>query len=169
MESRFPEEWYEPDFWDPELLLERRQVPSRGQSPRTENLDELPIEGAAWLKGISVQEEESERRLRTLPVEIEAWTRDVSIQDVKRSRRTGNRPTQVRPQAETPSLRSSSSIGAKDDYLTTAEAAKEVRVHQKTIERACRNGNLRSSKAGNRWRITRTALRKWLDEGRPKY
>lgn len=48
---------------------------------------------------------------------------------------------------------------------TTAEAAEETGISKKTVERACKAGEIRAAKVARMWRITGQALLDWLTGG----
>lgn len=50
------------------------------------------------------------------------------------------------------------------EWLTSAEAAELVRVHPKTIERACRRGALEAVRPGRGWIVNRRSLLKVWEE-----
>lgn len=49
------------------------------------------------------------------------------------------------------------------DWLTPAEASAMVGLHVKTIERACRRGDIAAERVGGRWIIWRMSLLSALD------
>lgn len=52
------------------------------------------------------------------------------------------------------------------EILTLAEAAKTVRLCEKTLVRAIKRGDLVASKLGGRWRIRRSELEAWFESRR---
>lgn len=49
------------------------------------------------------------------------------------------------------------------EVLTTAEAAKLIRVHPNTLALAAKQGRVPGRKLGDRWMFRRSTLLKWLD------
>lgn len=49
-------------------------------------------------------------------------------------------------------------------FLTVSEVAKLLQVHQRTVLRNIQNNKLRAVKIGRAFRITSTALQKFVDE-----
>jgi excisionase family DNA binding protein len=51
------------------------------------------------------------------------------------------------------------------DVLTLAEAAELLRVDEKTVAAMADSGELPARKLGDEWRLTRSAVLRWLEEG----
>ena len=48
--------------------------------------------------------------------------------------------------------------------MTVREVAKYLRMHEMTIYRMARQGEIPAYKVGNRWRFNRERIEEWLDE-----
>jgi excisionase family DNA binding protein len=53
------------------------------------------------------------------------------------------------------------------DLLTVNEAAKTVKMHPDTIRRFIREGKLKASRVGGRWRVHMDALREFISPSEP--
>jgi excisionase family DNA binding protein len=53
----------------------------------------------------------------------------------------------------------------KSEYLTIAQAAEEVGVHEATVRKWIRNGELKGHRAGRHHRIRRTELEAFMTDG----
>ena len=51
------------------------------------------------------------------------------------------------------------------DVLTPAEAAELLRVDEKTVVGMAERGEIPARKLGDEWRLTRSAMLRWLEEG----
>jgi excisionase family DNA binding protein len=49
-------------------------------------------------------------------------------------------------------------------FLTTEQAAAQVQVHPRTIQRAINRCEIQATKVGGRWRIRQAWLDRWVDE-----
>ena len=49
--------------------------------------------------------------------------------------------------------------------LTVSEVAKELRLHEETIKRFLRSGNLQGVKVGKVWRVKQDKLEEFLERG----
>jgi excisionase family DNA binding protein len=50
------------------------------------------------------------------------------------------------------------------DVLTPAEAAELLRVDEETVVAMAESGELPARKLGDKWRLTRSAVLRWLEE-----
>jgi excisionase family DNA binding protein len=50
------------------------------------------------------------------------------------------------------------------DMLTIAEVARYLKLHELTVRRLAREGELPAFKVGRQWRIKRNLLEKWIEE-----
>jgi len=50
------------------------------------------------------------------------------------------------------------------DMLTIAEVAKYLKLHELTVRRLAREGELPAFKVGRQWRIKRDLLESWIEE-----
>jgi len=50
------------------------------------------------------------------------------------------------------------------DMLTIAEVAKYLKLHELTVRRLAREGELPAFKVGRQWRIKRDLLEAWIEE-----
>lgn len=56
----------------------------------------------------------------------------------------------------------------EEQYLTTEEIAKMLRVSVQSVNKWCREGKLKAIRAGRRWRITRADLNQFTQKGVPQ-
>jgi excisionase family DNA binding protein len=59
---------------------------------------------------------------------------------------------------------SSGGVEEMPDMLTIAEVAKYLKLHELTVRRLAREGELPAFKVGRQWRIKRDLLEKWIAE-----
>jgi len=59
---------------------------------------------------------------------------------------------------------SSSSEENMPDMLTIAEVAKYLKLHELTVRRLAREGELPAFKVGRQWRIKRDLLESWIEQ-----
>ena len=59
---------------------------------------------------------------------------------------------------------SSSNEENMPDMLTIAEVAKYLKLHELTVRRLAREGELPAFKVGRQWRIKRDLLESWIEE-----
>ncbi len=52
----------------------------------------------------------------------------------------------------------------QSDVLTIAEVAKYLKLHELTVRRLAREGELPAFKVGRQWRIKRDLLESWIEE-----
>ena len=57
---------------------------------------------------------------------------------------------------------SSGGVEEMPDMLTIAEVAKYLKLHELTVRRLAREGELPAFKVGRQWRIKRDLLEKWI-------
>jgi len=50
------------------------------------------------------------------------------------------------------------------DMLTIAEVAKYLKLHELTVRRLAREGELPAFKVGRQWRVKRDLLESWIEE-----
>ena len=55
-------------------------------------------------------------------------------------------------------------VGADEDMLTITEVAKYLKLHELTVRRLAREGELPAFKVGRQWRIKRNLLEGWINE-----
>lgn len=55
-------------------------------------------------------------------------------------------------------------MSTQDDILTVEEAGEYLKVSKYTIWRMIKRGDIPAKKAGRRWRISRFAILKWLED-----
>ena len=61
-------------------------------------------------------------------------------------------------------LAASTSEEELPDMLTIAEVAKYLKLHELTVRRLAREGELPAFKVGRQWRIKRELLEAWIEE-----
>jgi len=55
--------------------------------------------------------------------------------------------------------------GAKEDnMLTIAQVAKYLKLHELTVRRLAREGEIPAFKVGRQWRIKKNLLEEWIEE-----
>ena len=59
--------------------------------------------------------------------------------------------------------RFSSGADEMPDMMTIAEVAKYLKLHELTVRRLAREGELPAFKVGRQWRIKRDLLEKWIE------
>ncbi|MBN1935287.1 MAG: helix-turn-helix domain-containing protein [Anaerolineae bacterium] len=52
----------------------------------------------------------------------------------------------------------------ENDMLTIAQVAKYLKLHELTVRRLAREGELPAFKVGRQWRVKRDLLEKWIGE-----
>jgi excisionase family DNA binding protein len=61
-------------------------------------------------------------------------------------------------------LATSSNEDNMPDMLTIAEVAKYLKLHELTVRRLAREGELPAFKVGRQWRIKRDLLENWIEQ-----
>ena len=56
------------------------------------------------------------------------------------------------------------SLSEMSDMLTISEVAKYLKLHELTVRRLAREGELPAFKVGRQWRIKRNLLEAWIEE-----
>ena len=56
------------------------------------------------------------------------------------------------------------SLSEMSDMLTISEVAKYLKLHELTVRRLAREGELPAFKVGRQWRIKRNLLETWIEE-----
>ncbi len=57
-----------------------------------------------------------------------------------------------------------SAVNEQPAIMTVREVAQYLRMHEMTIYRMAREGDIPAYKVGNRWRFNRSRLEEWLSE-----
>ncbi len=57
-----------------------------------------------------------------------------------------------------------SAVNEQPTIMTVREVAQYLRMHEMTIYRMAREGDIPAYKVGNRWRFNRSRLEEWLSE-----
>ena len=55
-------------------------------------------------------------------------------------------------------------LNGRPDMLTISEVAKYLKLHELTVRRLAREGELPAFKVGRQWRIKRNLLETWIEE-----
>jgi excisionase family DNA binding protein len=66
--------------------------------------------------------------------------------------------------AEDNEVMANTSVEDMPDMLTIAEVARYLKLHELTVRRLAREGELPAFKVGRQWRIKRNLLEQWIED-----